>query len=48
MEKFLHSLNYELTGNDDQLVRSYIQKITVYDYRYQVEFKAGIQLDIEI
>lgn len=47
LEDFLHGFDFELTEYDEQLVRSYIQKITVYKDRYEVEFKAGFQLDIE-
>lgn len=47
LEKFLQSFDFELNEYDVQLVRSYIQKITVYDGHYEVEFKAGIKLDIE-
>lgn len=47
LEKFLQDFTFELTEYDEQLVRSYIQKITVYDDRYEVEFKAGIKLNIE-
>lgn len=47
LEEFLQGIDFELTQYDEQLVRSYIQKITVYDGRYEVEFKAGIKLDIE-
>ena len=47
LEEFLQGIDFELTQYDEQLVRSYIQKITVYNGRYEVEFKAGIKLDIE-
>lgn len=47
LEEFLQEFEFELTEYDEQLVRSYIQKITVYDERYEVEFKAGFELDIE-
>lgn len=47
LEKFLRDFTFELTEYDEQLVRSYIQKITVYDDRYEVEFKAGLKLKIE-
>lgn len=47
LEKFLQEFEFELTEYDEQLVRGYIQKITVYDERYEVEFKAGFELDIE-
>lgn len=47
LEEFLQEFEFELTEYDEQLVRGYIQKITVYDERYEVEFKAGFELDIE-
>lgn len=47
LEEFLQEFELELTEYDEQLVRSYIQKITVYDERYAVELKAGFELDIE-
>lgn len=47
LEKFLQDFTFELTEYNEQLVRSYIQKITVYDDRYEVEFKAGLKLNIE-
>ncbi len=47
MEDFLRGFDFELEEYDEQLVRSLIQKITVYDEQYGVEFKAGITIDIE-
>lgn len=47
LEEFLQKFEFELTEYDEQMLRSYIQKITVYDERYAVEFKAGFELDIE-
>ena len=46
LEEFLHGFELEITEYDEQLVRSYIQKITVYDDRFNVEFKAGFDLNI--
>lgn len=47
LEDFRHGFDFELSEYDEQLVRNYIQKITVYDRHYEVEFKAGIKLDID-
>lgn len=47
LEKFLQDFTLELAEYDEELVRSYIQKITVYDDRYEVEFKTGFKLNIE-
>lgn len=47
LEKFLQDFTYELTEYDEQLVRSYVQKITVYEDRFEVDFKAGFKLNIE-
>lgn len=46
LEEFLHGFDLKITDYDEQLVRSYIQKITAYDDRFNVEFKAGFDLDI--
>ena len=37
----------ELTEFDESLVRRLLQKITVYDDYYTVEFKSGVKIDIE-
>ena len=37
----------ELTEYDESMVRSYIKGIKVYDDRFAVSFKAGIDLDIQ-
>ena len=36
-----------LIDYDEQMVRRYIERITVYDSYYEVEFKAGIKVEIE-
>ena len=48
MEQFLIDQSCELEEYDEQLVRKLIEKITVYDYRIDVEFKSGISIDIEM
>lgn len=47
MKRFLRGLGQELTDYDEQMVRKYIERITVYDNHYEVEFKAGIRGEIE-
>lgn len=37
----------ELTKFDESLVRRLLQKVTVYDDHYTVEFKSGVSVDIE-
>lgn len=38
----------ELEDNDEQLVRRLIEKVTVFDDKLTVEFKSGVEIDIEI
>ena len=40
--------NEELNEYDESMVRKYIQEIKIYDDRFKVCFKAGIELDIPI
>ncbi|WP_331673126.1 recombinase family protein [Eisenbergiella porci] len=47
LEEFLHGFDLEITEYDEQLICSYIQKITVYDDKFNVEFKAGFDLNFE-
>lgn len=44
---FLEELPCELTEYDEQFVRMLINKITVYDDHFGVEFKSGIEIQIE-
>ena len=37
----------EVLEYDEQLVRRLIEKITVYDERFEVEFKSGMAVDVE-
>lgn len=46
LEDFLHGFDFELTEYDERLVRSYIKKMVVFHDRYEVEFKAGIKVEI--
>ena len=37
----------ELTEFDEALVRRLLQKVTVYDDHYTVEFKSGVSVEVE-
>jgi site-specific DNA recombinase len=47
MTEFLSDIDQELTEYDEQMVRKYIERITVFDDHYEVEFKAGIKVEVE-
>jgi len=47
MTEFLSGMNHKLIDYDEQMVRRYIERITVYDSYYEVEFKSGIKVEIE-
>ena len=44
---FLKSQPSEITVFDESLVRRMLQKITVFEDHFAVEFKSGISVDIE-
>ena len=47
MENFIKEFEFRIKEYDEQLVRTYIEKITVYNDHFTVEFKAGFKFDIE-
>ncbi len=47
MREFLNSQTTEILEYDEQLVRRLIKKVTVYDQRFEVEFKFGMTVDVE-
>jgi DNA-binding SARP family transcriptional activator len=47
MREFLNSQATEVLEYDEQLVRRMIEKVTVYDERFEVEFKSGMTVDVE-
>lgn len=47
MQEFLDSQPTEVLEYDEQLVRRLIEKVTVYDERFGVEFKSGMAVDVE-
>lgn len=46
MQQFLAEQTQDITEYDEQLVRSLIEKITVYEEKVTVEFKSGTSLDV--
>ena len=46
MIAFIEDLSCELTEYDEQYVRRLIERITVYDDHFIVEFKSGIEVEI--
>lgn len=47
MREFLDSQSTEVLEYDEQLVRRLIEKVTVYDERFEVEFKSGTIVDLK-
>ena len=47
MTDFLNEQSCQLEEYDEQLVRRLIEKVTVHDDRIEVEFKSGVEIDIE-
>lgn len=48
MEEFLSGQNYRLEDYDEQLVRKLIDKVTVFEDKLMIEFKSGVEIDVEI
>lgn len=47
MTAFLNEQSCELKEYDEQLVRRLIEKVTVYDVGFLLEFKSGMSVDVE-
>lgn len=47
MEEFLKSQSREITEYDEELVRKYIKQIKIYDDKFEITFKSGIEINIE-
>ena len=47
MREFLEQQSTEVTEYNELLVRRLIEKVTVYDERFEVEFKSGMTVDVE-
>lgn len=48
MIEFLNEQPYEIEEHDENLVRRLIQKVIVYEDKYEVEFKSGMKVDIVV
>ena len=46
MSTFLKKQPTALTKYDEQLVRRLIEKVTVYEDKFTVEFKSGLTVDV--
>ena len=47
MREFLEQQSTEVMEYDELLVRRLIEKVTVYDERFEVEFKSGVSISIQ-
>ena len=47
MSAFLQEQPISLAQYDEALVRRLIEKVTVYEDKFTVEFKSGLTVDIE-
>lgn len=47
MQEFLNSQTTDILEYDEQLVRRLIEKVTVYEERFEVEFRSGMTVDVE-
>ena len=47
MSDFLNEQSCELEEYDEQLVRRLIEKVTVFHDKFAVEFKSGVEIDVE-
>ena len=47
MSTFPKKQSTALTEYDEQLVRRLIEKVTVYEKKFTVEFKSGVAVDID-
>jgi site-specific DNA recombinase len=48
MKEFLNEQSCELEEYDEQLVRRLIEKVTVFEEKVNIEFKSGVEVDVEI
>lgn len=46
MSTFLKKQPTALTTYDEQLVRRLIEKVTIYEDKFTVEFKSGVTVDV--
>jgi len=48
MTTFFNEQSYKLVEYDEQLVRRLIEKITVFDDKLTIEFKSGVEIEVEM
>ena len=48
MTDFLNTQTGDITEFDDKLVRKLVEKATVYDDRILVEFKSGLEIEVNL
>ena len=48
MTDFLNTQNGEIAEFDDKLVRKLVEKVIVYDDRLMVEFKSGLEIEVNL
>ena len=46
LQDFIGSQQSEITEFDESLIRKLIQQITVYNDRFTIRFKSGLEIDI--
>ncbi|MHB1314726.1 MAG: integrase [Christensenellales bacterium] len=46
MSAFLQEQTTAVTGYNEQHVRQLIEKVTVYEDKFTVEFKSGVTVDV--
>ncbi|HPG91894.1 MAG TPA: integrase [Clostridia bacterium] len=47
MSAFLREQPTAITEYDEQLVRRLIEKVTIYEDKFTVEFKSSVTVDVE-
>lgn len=47
MQKFLAGQTEQIKEYDENLVRRMVEKITVYEDKFTVEFKSGMSVDVD-
>ncbi|WOC32443.1 MULTISPECIES: site-specific recombinase [Caproicibacterium] len=47
MSAFLREPPTEITEYDESLVRRLVEKITIYEHKFTVEFKSGVAVDVD-
>lgn len=48
MTEFLNEQTVDIQEYDDQLTRKLIERVTVSDNSLKIEFKSGVEIDVEI